>query len=464
MKKTFLHYQALITLLLVTLFATSCSNDSKLLETIPDDSSVVGLLDAERLCKHLDVKVENGNLVLPPAIKNAMGSVDPKSTEIIAKAGSSIDLKNIAMFYYNNQQYGTFSITDDELFAQSLKDAGVETEQSSGYTAHTLGSSIILTKDGQGWIVDARDVPGAVSQVEKLLKSAADKSINENDDYVKALSEDGIFRAVVSSAFYRQLGVSTTDNADNFTGLAMVADIDDNAIEVEAYAMGVKDDNSKELFKKINTTFLDYTAPNTVFAAAVGINDGQKWEKALQTASALLSSDQAAVINMILPYVKDLDGTLSVTIAADDFNAISAGKFRMALMAECANGNAQGFIGNIDQTMAKMGATGKKEGNMTVYELDPENHLFTGVIAGRACISNYSLTSSGAAKAMKPTFDGKYFAAQLNIPTLSTLTPQAPAYPAELKVTYEDNKCKMRFSLVGDKNPILLTFINAAAK
>lgn len=462
MKQNLLNIKAILAMLIVTLMVSSCSDSGKLLDSVPANVQTVAILDGERLAKNLEIKIEDGKIQLPPAIERSVGRLDPSVSEIITKASTSIDLEHIVIYAINREAYVTFEIKDAAKFEEAAKEISPNTESVSGYTAYNIKGSTMLVKDNQGWIMGDSNASTAANRVDAAIKAAADKSIADNGKFVDALDKDGIISAVVTAEFYKQLG--NANAAEQFEGVGLLADIKDNAFDIDVYTIGAKEKPANDMLTKISPAFLDYAGNNTIFAAAVGIKDGQKWEQALQEAATMLNGSQAQVINMILPYIKEIDGTLSITLAANDINSIKQGNFEMAIMAETAGGAAQSLVDKFDSTITGMGAQGKKEGNMTVYKISDDMTVFTGVVAGRACISNYSPTGKNGASAMKSTFDGKQCAAQLNLPALNSFDGALPPYPAEMKMTYDDAKCNITFKLVGDNNPILLTIINSLNK
>ena len=450
MKKKFLGIFALLALLV----CASCSKDEALLDSIPADADVVALFDVEKLCKNMNVSVsEDGTLKIPSELSRALnGALTQSQIDLLGKAGTSVDLAHVYVVQRGRVRFATFAVEDEERFNQTVTELAGNSHPEGDFDVYALDEGVILARGEQAWAFYG-DGTEAITAINDLAKEAKEKSFGKTKELSKLLDGKQILRcyAATSAAGFNDL--------DALKGLQITGDVEDNSIVLSLNPVGAKK-NDKAPTKTLDTGFLSFVPEDAMAVGAVGLNGEFDWETAGTAASAFLSSDYNTIVNVLLPFVKDLDGTLSVAVMTPTFEELldfSPEKTDFIIMAQTKKDGAESITAQVKKSLAGLGLRPTEEGDMSVYRFG-DRQFRVGTVEGYCVVSTREVTP-GQKNSFAGSFQGHDAAFRLRLPRLSELSGNLPATPAVVSFEYGGEGARLKISLPESKNPILLELL-----
>lgn len=302
-----------------------CSGNERLLDTIPADAPGIVTVNVNQLMDAMDGVKHGGTLTaaetLDKFLVNSSKRCHREITTILTSA--SIDRELMAGFAIRGKDRGinTFKHPGEYVYTFKIKDLsslireiGAEPSPKTidGFEVYALEDVNLAVKGKQGWLIWG-DPAKAVSALAAELNRAANTPVSSLKGINKFLSsDDDIFR----------LAIARSTAADGWT--CITGDVDDNACKLEIGAKFI-DGNGKEkdmdaYLGKINTSLIDYTMPSDIFVMAIGIKGDTDWDGLLEYAQSIYPLDyrQRALMGIVLPYLKRLDGTIMIAAGLDD--------------------------------------------------------------------------------------------------------------------------------------------------
>lgn len=472
MKKQFNLLNSLTLLAVGLLVAlSSCSKSAAIYDTIPADVAAVVKVNAEPIVKALDIKTENGVLVLPDNLKKSVGtSVNQPQLDLIAKLYTSIDVNNILMII-DGGQVGfttpsallTFSITDSSKFNHALIELAGNKESSGGYDIYSAEGTCVLVKGDQAWITDGH-AGNAVTTLDALLERADKKPLGKLTEVTDELADDDPVTMMINSAAYAQ-GATVANWASILT-----MQFDAKGTKVVGKGHYFTADGKKAKMpntKNLDTDFLKYIPANAVLVLASGIDGSMDWDKIVKENSAQLDYQSAAILGTVVPFLKSLDGTTSVAVWPLDASAWSNPSLEnigFNLMLGVKKDNRETILGQINMMITQVGIAGQPQGDMTVYALPGFGTIRVGIVDDYVTVTNTPLAS--ADNSLKPIFSGNVSAMYLNIPSLALLGQGRglPEWGIKGNITCEDDEFELEVEPVGTDMTFLQAILNQLEK
>lgn len=418
-----------IILLMAAFMLPSCSCEKEeapenLLETVPADAKAVAVFDIDAFIK-------------------AAGNVDDVTNhrlEMILTVAETIEKERLTMFVSSSgKRLLTFRVKDLKAFETLMTDNGAKTSEEDDYKIYRYDALSIAVKGNQGWMMDGGVNAG---NIDKILEKASKSSIAAIKTVTDFLGGEGMMRLCVSSSVLK----SKRLGADGW--MCATISSGDNTLTTEIYAIkadGARVDFSGGEIKPIDASFLRYVPQSAIAVAAVGVTSQFDWDRHSGTINDLLDLGikERLALNLLLPYLKSIDGTVAVALSQPDDLAASlddAAAWHYLLGVQIASDNAA-------------------ELKSIVADNLPEVNV--SIVDGWLILSNRVISQSASSSQFEEVLSGSEVAVAAHLPAGNRLL-QSAGFPHGLDVSiiYKDKKCVIELSLDDAVAPPLETLIS----
>lgn len=158
-------------IVLSAMFVTSCSKTSDILETIPDDATMVLRIDLKKVIDNAELREKGKSFALPKEFDDLSNNSLEENLEMLYKMNKCIDLSNVFVVVIDDEKdykygeptdegdYITFPIADFDEFEKQIKDLDYSKDSSEGdlecYTMSKYDWStnyiLVNASHTQGW-------------------------------------------------------------------------------------------------------------------------------------------------------------------------------------------------------------------------------------------------------------------------------------------------------------------------
>lgn len=451
----------------VLLMLASCSRKSdSIIDTIPASASLVAHVDADAFFKASGAQLRDGAFVLSPAFSKLVESNSSSEStgpsadlvSFLADNAASLDLSHL--FFFSGEGAAPVAtlplVNSDALKAYLDKRAQPDASFSPSQglkKAYLYGAACILISDSQVWI--SRSADNVVSALAEASESHYGLLTTR-----RQLLEEAADITVISAAANQ----SFCHTAVNFKPNAIAASVD-------AYDSEGNNITSEDKISVLSTDFLRYSPADAQFAFAFGqITAWPEIEKAISEAGSLLDAQQRMALGLILPYLKDIDGTTSIVIApaagAQALRSPSPTAWDFTVMTHFPQARTDELLSMISSyaSMAGLSLSSDSDGNSCYIIRDlPDLHLYVGDVDGYLALSSRPL--SGTSNSSFTTdFLSKRAAFVIDIPYGSeTMKAFELPWGFSLVANAETNTANITFRLNGSSSNPLEALIDFAA-
>ncbi len=302
----------------VMLVVSSCANEQgDVLDVVPADSKAVAVINAETVLEHFGVRYGADGVSFPSQWEAAFGAnVSQKYRRELGQAlvavSQVVDLTQLAVFYSNDGfLYAVANVSDEPLLAVKLEEHMGESKDVDGYMCFERGGSheLIALKDSRVWVTNSpAGVRGIKTQVDKASKS----SVVSNEHLSNYFATDEDVLAVVSP---RLLNIATKDKE---SWIRLSATVREMGCSVKASLMngdGTLEKSSQSL-TKVSDDALRHVPNKALCAVAVSLAPDFDWDGVESMAATFLSHGDKGLMEVMMPYLKSIDGTVLFTASA----------------------------------------------------------------------------------------------------------------------------------------------------
>ncbi len=441
----------------------SCSKDSQLLDTIPADAPGIVTINAENLIEAMDGIKHGGKLTaaetLDKFLTNSSERCNQEITAILTSgaldhkmmAGFAIKGKEdgISAFKHPGEYIYTFKIKNK---ASLITEIGADPEPTTieGFEVYALEDVNLMIKGSQGWLIWG-DPNKAADTLSSALTRASNTPASSLKGIAKFLSDDDdIFR----------LAIARSSSAEGWT--CITGNVDNNACELELKAKFL-DTNGKEkkmnsYLYRIDTSLLDYTMPSDIFIMAMGIKGNTDWDGMLDYVQSIYQLDyrQRALMGMILPYLKRIDGTILLAAGLDDTSKLDPASIvsdiNFVVAVQMKKKEVKKTISDLRDIFSMIGLPVVDKGDEFVIQTPGMAPISLKAVGNSIILTNRSLKQYGN-NASREVLKGNSFAIWANIPN----TVAENAYGGKgFKLTMElDDDFDAEFSFTDSTTPVL---------
>lgn len=453
----------------VMLASGACSKvESSLLDSVPSSAQVVAVADVELLLKRSGCQVADGAVTLSPELQKIVDTPAETSTAVSSTLRMLVDLYgaiDMSEVVYvsldpnqdSNGTFLTFMISDEGAVTDKMKEKGVQNTGSDGIEVYAGADWTLAMHDGQGWLIPA----GMDSDKARSYFTAPDRK----------------------ESIGSQSGIVDFLNADNAVNVAVLADGLSGNIKTEGRraCFGVKVEDSvigmhmqliapdgeitrfASDYKEIDTDFLNYVPGSYIAAAAFGFTSDFDWSS-LATAAALLGSrDVASAVQMAIPFLSRIDGTVAVAAGpaggAPAIADINLKTWNFTVMAHMAQSDVDATLAQLGALAPHIGASPVKmesdDSGMDAWMLPDGTVIYAGNVDGCLAVSNLGFKPVGD-NSMTDIFLSQRAAMAVNIPAGSEVV-KAFGMPWGFNCSMQvgESDLNVRFSLNGSSQSVL---------
>ena len=423
--------------------AAACNREVELLDTVPADVDALARLDINRIASECGQS-------LPPAF-----------AEKISRFKGAVDLSEIFMIVDAGGRdiWLTGTVTDEDSLKIALGEPSAK--DSDGFTAYRSANSLkAYTRNRQVWIAAGSSMSSPAAMVKKATDPDGDGSI---------LKVPGVGDFLRRRQMLAGLAVAGKNFTDQWQCIEM--DIDNNALIFDHFRVN---DNGMVAptagLEPINTRFLNYAPKPAALLMAAGIDrDNVDWDAIGKAVGMIGGFTYYGFYEAILPYLKDIDGTISVVAAPTGGNLLTdldEGAVRFIIMAQMPAAAADKAMQTVSSYVGKLGLPVSKAADGSLSVGFGSYRFHAAYIDGCLAISNFMPSKSTPEGPLVDMIKGKLGAAVLTIDR-STLEEFIPSAVYGITVAAEagntHNMVTLRLTECGD-SPILPTLIRTFSK
>lgn len=392
--------------MMLTLGLSSCSSfigEDELTKYLPGDAMMVMKLDGKKLMEATDIKVDHDKVVLPDYLKKYCQGDE---AEMLTKIYGMIDVDKIFIAMMGHQDmYCLARVTDYPGLCEMLEAECMTKESQGDYDVYdTNGSVVGIYKKKYVYLMHVSE---AMNDFKALVENVAKNPLSKNTAMAEAVStDDAITMAINYEAYVKAMPVAGVSMPDYIKGkyMAMNMNFEGNKLLMDA-GMGNMDGSPIKpiaTVDDINIALLGYVPENFNVIIASGkptINDPDYYEQLQNN----MPREFAGVMNMIIPYLKSVDGSslfalrLSPEIAA----GFNPEYFDVLLMTHMPMDKIQEVVSSLMTTTGMYGMPSKELGD-GMYAISFEGiDIYYGATDGYFAISTVPVSATHSSELTK---------------------------------------------------------------
>lgn len=449
-----------LSLVIIGLLSWTCKESElrPLLDTVPSDAKLVAAIDFDRIFKECGCNVEAGKVTLTDELSSLVAKSDADGVLLpfvksLLQSGS-VELTQVLAFVDSqNDRYLTFRVNDESalwMVLDSCSAIGGRHMEYEGYCYTRLSQGFIVTGDGQGWITsrESHDIVADLKlMLQQTLKTSIDK-VSWEKDYLSS----GKMITLLGDVNELADGYYGCDESDGAVAL-LTLDSERNQAVIDVTLLSESGERLKfnKMFAKIDTSFKRYLYPYDNIAVAVGIPDNIDWNQLYESISARLSYEWNVAATMIMPYLREISGTLVVAAGpvagAQSLSEVNASTWELMVILPLKENKANDFYQDVKSWARTLKLPVDEVGGTLEYK-DGEVSYYVKSVGNNLIISNREIVERGDARLSTDMFEGKSFAAVGEVPYNSEIM-KALGLPFGFDVTVwcDDNRFQVRTSL-----------------
>lgn len=460
-------------MMLCALILASCSQtvggDAEMLATVPAKSECVVVVDFVQVLKRAGCTVTDNSIELTPAVRRIMGvsSDDKGLAAAIHDAPMAVDLENVIMFTTASNMQNvvvTLPVKDAAMLCAALKShEAKDMTEKDGVTYCMLGDMAIAVSERQAWAGDCK-LSTLMNKVAEFTVLKAEESIEALTGVVDYLNGVQAVRVAVNA----QMAALPGAKVDTW-GCASV-DIQQQVIGAHLTMMqgdGNPVNVTGEL-QEVSTDFLRYVPGSFISAVALGISPNFDWSTLAGMAAIAGGRQMAGTVNAIMPYLKNIDGTVAVAAGpAGGAPAIADVNLRtwdFLAMVHMNQATVDQALGSLGAYMRMGGKNFKDEDGVLQCDIEDGVTVYAANLDGYLAVSNRAFNGNSN-NSMTDLFASRKGAFVLNVSADSEVV-KAFRLPwgFDFNVQLTDNDLHARLSLNGTNESVLKALIEAGQK
>lgn len=429
--------------------------DRHILEGVPSDAKFIVSANLEKIMKNAGCRFrDNGEVILSDDIRRLFfdGDEDPMLSRL-NEVAPLIDLSYVVCFGKDaHKPVVTFTIADRDGFEEYLS-AKCEPEEVNGLTVYDGGGNAIVTDGVQGWAGDRKTVLASISDAARNHAGIYSGVVNYLDDEQHTLS------AVVNVNDYRK--------AENGSWGALSVNLGENVLGYEIIAMD--NDGRRESFTEhidlLDTDFLRYVPGNSCLVAAAGhVHD---LDRVAQLLALVPDAEFARVASVMLPYLKEIDGTTAVAVnpaaSAENLKQNMLGAWDVTAITHLPQKTTDNLLSTGMLYARAGGMNVKNTDNGFSFRIDNDVNVSVETHDGYLMASTREI-SGDCSNSFTQVFEGKRGGLVIDVPMNSEPAKAfGLPYGVYFSVEIDDNAVTGRFRFAGSDLPLLATAIKCFA-
>ncbi|MCM1162904.1 MAG: hypothetical protein NC339_01425 [Muribaculaceae bacterium] len=440
----------------------SCSGDRvDILDTVPADAKVVVTLNATDLCRESGIKFDNGNVEYDPLIQGKTEKIDESCRIMARMINSNIStLDRVVLAETSDLVFATFGISSFPDFSNACGDYVKWGDDAEGMHVGTTKNQSVVASDTQVWITEGSN-PAA--GVKALLETAKKNPISKIEGINRALTTEALVNVAVLSKAVE--GNELKAEAQQAIWNVATVTAPDNKLAIDWCMM--KGDGEKQPVKglqQLNPAVLAYVSGDPVIAVAAGFTSDFDWNILGTLASFSRDFQAMAMMQMALPYLSSIDGTVMLAASPLDVTDMAdtdPGSWKFTLMAHMPQDKINALLDQVRALCFTSGITPKTDPRTGIISINNYGlNLYMGNVDGYMAISNHHFSDTGE-NPLAPLFVNKEAAARVAIPSLKPYGPGLPAWGLNINASVAGTDGKILVTLPGTEGPVLVNILSA---
>ncbi len=421
------HLSSSLLIILAAIFASSCSDERQsaaILDAIPAEATAVSFVNLPRAAQ------AGIDLSQYPSLSACRGM------DIVALV-SFADGQTIAI---------AEAPGPDSIAASGFAPADAAGGSFQAYSGPDGRSMIVNPSKGLAYISSLSAVR-AVERVGEIADAASARSMSSFkgiENFIGKASADAPLYGVVAR---RSIGGYSPDPKEpqseqwvtfSASGDAREAALTASLIEGSGEPVEIKG------LQTIDTDFLRYMPSSINVALAAGLTPEMDWDAAFSMLTLLPTGDVARNMAIILPYLKELNGTMAVGMS---LSPESDGAMTAFAMARLSRDNIDELIGKVTSLASLADIPVSSSGAMTQLTIPGFGPLFMGELDGNLAVATFPL-AAGQSNELTPVFQGHDAAASISVPADSRFMGYSlPDQDGSARMALDGSTLSLRLSL-----------------
>ena len=213
----------------------------------------------------------------------------------------------------------------------------------------------------------------------------------------------------------------------------------------------------------VNQAVLSYIPDSFSFAFAVGLTPDFDWSVLTQAVSAFGGFQARGMMAVVTPYLQSINGTVMLAAGpANDqaYSEIDPGNWHFILMAHMPQQKITEIMNMVRNSMFVAGMSPRMTDQGLLIVPQYGMNLYLGNVDGYFAVSNMPFDNTRQ-NSLAPLFSGKDGAVMLELPSLRSLSPAAPAFGFRLTGQTGQGSTTAELALTGTTQPILQAILSA---
>lgn len=453
----------LMAVLMLGAVTASCSKDEALLDVVPADVDNVGMVRLK------SVLTQAGFEFGADGVKGGV-TVHGRFADLIALTGAinrsgTCDLDRMVWAKdADGVIFVTALVSDEAKFTEATADEIEWSEAKGGFKQGEWNGFTALTGDGRFWLTDAKD---AVKAVGELQKKASKSPITALTGVCGVLEGDGLLNmALRRSAPAKSGDKKAKGESPELESLwaTLSCDVKDNKLTAASTVM--QGDGTTVVpggMQPINPAVLGYIPGSFNIAFAIGLTPDFDWSVLTKAVGTFGGFQARGMMAAVTPYLQSINGTVMFAAGpANDqaYSDVDPGNWQFVLMAHLPQQKINEIMNMARSSMFMAGVSPRMTDDGLMIVPQYGMNLYLGNVDGYFAVSNMPFDASRQ-NSLAPLFNGKDGALSLELPSLRSLNPSAPAFGLKLTGQTGGGNTTAELVLTGTQEPILRAILTA---
>lgn len=454
----------LVAVVILGVAVASCSKDEALFDAIPAEVDNVGFVRLKSVLSQSGFKfgpngVTTDGLAAPEGRFRDLVDL----ADVMDRSGVC-DIDRMAWARDRDGViYVTALVSDCDKFAEATSGEIGWAEAKDGFRQGQWGGFTALTGDGRFWLTDAKD---AVKAVRELQKKAGKSPLTALSGICGMLEGQGLLNIALSCDAAAKGGKKDdgAQAAQESLWATISCDIKDNKLVAGSVVMQADGTTvAADGLQPVNQAVLSYIPDSFSFAFAVGLTPDFDWSVLTQAVSAFGGFQARGMMAVVTPYLQSINGTVMLAAGpANDqaYSEIDPGNWHFILMAHMPQQKITEIMNMVRNSMFVAGMSPRMTDQGLLIVPQYGMNLYLGNVDGYFAVSNMPFDNTRQ-NSLAPLFSGKDGAVMLELPSLRSLSPAAPAFGFRLTGQTGQGSTTAELALTGTTQPILQAILSA---
>lgn len=441
---------------------TSCSKDAELLDAVPSDVENVGLVRMKSVLEQSGFKFGADGVSADSSV-----AAEGRFRELVDLTGAmnASGVCDVDRMAWVKDHDGTFYLTvlvaDGDKFVEATAGEISWADAKDGFKQGEWGGFTALTGDGRFWLTDAKE---AVRSVKALQKRASKASVTLLTGVCEMLEGEGLLNMALRRDVRKGGAKTSVSEIQESLWITLNCNVSYNMLTASSVTMqGDGKVVAADGLQPINPAVLGYIPASCNIACAVGLTPDFDWSVITQAVGTFGGFQARGMLSAVTPYLMSINGTVMFAAGpANDqaYSDVDPGNWQFVLMARLPQEKINEIMNMVRSSMFMAGISPRMTDDGLMMVPQYGMNLYLGNVDGYFGLSNMPFDCTRQNE-LAPLFTGKDGALSVEIPSLRSLNPSAPAFGLKLTGQTGEGSTTASLALTGVQQPILQAILSA---